>query len=106
MLEANSMACCRFLQLVRDFVVRVKPYQAAIRYQVKPDEHNDLTLISQRVYGRRDEFLVVMASAGLADVEQPIREQLLVLPTEYQLAALKARAGYENNHFRRKLRRK
>ncbi len=83
-------------RLVRDFASSTKPWQSAIRYQTKPDERFDLTLVSQRVYGRRDEFLTVMAAAGLDSVEQELREQMLVLPSDAVLQAFKARAGYNN----------
>lgn len=100
-LEKNAMACNRFVQLVRDWAVKVKPWEVAVRYQVQPDEHRDLTLISQRVYGNRDEFLTIFAAAGLSTMDEPIKEQLLVLPTEHQLKKFKIRAGYENDHEKR-----
>lgn len=102
-IENNAMACCRFVQLVRDFTLRLKPYQPQIRYFVKPDEIRDATKISQRVYGRREEYLVVLACAGLSTLDEPITGQWLILPTEAQLKGLKRRAGFENNHEKRRL---
>lgn len=104
MIEQNAMACNRFLVLVRDFCVRVKPWHTAIRYHTKPDEVRDLTKVSQRVYGRREEVLAIMAAAGLSTMDQPLAEQLLILPTESQLQSLKQRAGFENNHSKRQFR--
>lgn len=96
MIERNTAGAVRLYQLVRDFAVRVKPWDVAVRYHTKPDERHDLTLVSQRVYGRRDEFLVVQAAAGLDSVEHELGERLLTLPTEAQLQTLKDRAGFAN----------
>lgn len=95
------MACNHFFTLVGNFSSTVKPWETYISYQTKPDEIGDLTLVSQRVYGRRNEFLVIMACAGLSSVDEPLTERLLKLPTENQLAQLKALASYENNQAKR-----
>ncbi|MDP5007463.1 MAG: hypothetical protein NWQ13_00290 [Glaciimonas sp.] len=78
---------------VRDFAQQTPVWATATRYQTKPDERFDLTLVSRRVYGRIDEFMVIMAAAGLDSVEQELSEQLLVLPTESQLIRMKRIAG-------------
>lgn len=83
-----------FYRLVRDWVVKVQPWSAAIRYQTLPDENWDLTLVSQRVYGNRHEFITVLAAAGLDTVEQELEEQLLTLPSPSTLEILKRQAGY------------
>ena len=83
-------------RLVRDFAIKTKPWETAIRYYTKPDERKDLTLVSQRVYGRRDEFLTIMAAAGLDSVENVLPEQLLTLPTDAALTAFKERAKFVN----------
>ncbi|WP_039095707.1 hypothetical protein [Gallibacterium anatis] len=101
MIEKNSIACTRLVQLVSDFSTSVKAWESAIRYQTKPDEIHDITLISQRVYGRRNEYLVIMAAAGLSTFDEPLKEQVLILPTEAQLQYLKQRAGFENNERKR-----
>ncbi|KAA6207890.1 hypothetical protein [Avibacterium paragallinarum] len=75
--------------------------QITIRYETKFDEKHDLTLVSLRVYGRRNEFLTIMAAAGLGSFDEPLNEQILVLPTEKQLKEIKSRAGYENNQEKR-----
>jgi hypothetical protein len=95
-LDAQSTAAARFYREVRDFAVKTPVWGEALRYHTKPDERCDITLASRRVYGRRDEFMVIAAAAGLDSVEQPMPEQLLVLPTEQQLRALKTRAGFRN----------
>lgn len=96
MIETQTPSCALMYRYVRDFAAKTKPWQSAIRYQTKPDERFDLTLVSQRVYGRRDEYLVVMAAAALDSVEQELTERLLVLPTESQLTNMKERALYVN----------
>lgn len=53
-----------------------------------------MTAVSQAVYGRRTETLVVQAAAGLDSPELELSERQLVLPTEAQLRALKLSAGY------------
>lgn len=103
-IENNAMACNRFCQLVRDFTVRRKPWETAIRYFTQPDEVHDITLISQRVYHRRNEYLAIMAAAGLSSMSEPLTPRLLVLPTEAQLRYLKQRAGYENDFDKRQFR--
>jgi hypothetical protein len=96
MIEDQTPSCAAFYRLVRDFAIKTKPWSTAIRYNTKPDERFDLTLVSQRVYGRRDEFLAVMAAAGLDSVEQELTERLLTLPTDATLAAFKERAKFAN----------
>jgi hypothetical protein len=48
------------------------------------------------VYGRRDEYLAVMAAAGIDNVDQPLKQKRLVLPTESQLYAIKRQTGFES----------
>lgn len=90
----NAVACARLVQLIRDFSLRVKPYQMAIRYQTKADEKRDLTLVSERVYGTRQEYLAIFAAAGLSTFDEPLEEQILVLPTLSQLNTMKKKAGF------------
>lgn len=96
MIEAQTPSTAMFYKMVRDFAARTRPWQSAIRYQTKPDERSNLPLVSQRVYGRRDEFLAVAAAAGLDSIEQVMSERILTLPTEGQLQAFKDRAGFKN----------
>ena len=85
------------VRLVRNFSQRTPEWAEAIRYNTLPDERLDLTLVSQRVYGNRNEFLTIMAAAGLSGVYEPLTERLLVLPTPRQLDAIKALAGFQNS---------
>lgn len=96
MIEAQTTACASFYRLVRDFSQRTRPWDVAVRYQTKPDERSNLPLVSHRVYGRRDEYLAVMAAAGLDSVEQVMDERVLTLPTDDQLRAFKESAGFVN----------
>jgi hypothetical protein len=94
--DINSQAARAFYREIRMFAERTKPWQTAIFYETKPDERWDLTLVSLRVYGRRDEYLTIMAAAGIDVFEQELKQKQLVLPTESQLAAIKRKYGFES----------
>lgn len=79
---------------IRKFAIRTPFWGTALRYEVKPDEINDLTLISRRVYGNSDEYMAIMASAGLDRADQSlVSGTTLVLPTPSQLSQFKASNG-------------
>ena len=78
---------------LRQFAQSTPTWATAIRYHTKPDERYDLTLVARRVYGLPDEWPVIMAAAGLQSVDEPLNEQLLVLPTLEQLQRLKRNTG-------------
>jgi len=84
----------RFYREVRKFSVTAPVWEDAIRYFTKPDERWDLTLVADRVYGSRDEYLAVMAAAGLDRLDQELTERELVLPTASRLALIKSRTGF------------
>lgn len=96
MTDIDSQAAKNLYREVRLFSERTKVWQVAIFHDVTPDELYDPTLVSERVYGRRDEYLVVMAAAGIDTVDQPLPQRQIVLPTEAQLYAIKRRAGFES----------
>lgn len=83
-----------FYREIRRFAVQTKVYETAIRYWVLPDEAYDLTLVSQRVYGNRNEYLTIMAAAGLDRVDQELTQRMLVLPTPSKLLQIKKKCGY------------
>lgn len=85
----------RYYRAVRQFAL-TEPVWSSVRvsYFTKPDERWDLTLVSQRVYGNRDEYLAVMAAAGLDRLDQELTERELILPSRARLAQIKAATGY------------
>lgn len=95
--DTNTTAANHFYRLVSDFSKRTQGWQTAIFYETKPDERWDLTLVSQRVYGNRYEFLTVMAAAGVDRADMPLEQKRIILPTASQLALLKKQAGFESN---------
>ena len=48
------------------------------------------------MYGIPDEFLTIMAAAGLDSVEQEMPEQLLILPDAATLKSFKTQAKFVN----------
>lgn len=96
MIDKNSTAAKSFYKDVRKFAERTKSWQPHVSYETTPDEEFDLSLVSLRVYGRRDEFLAIMAAAGLDMVDQPLTPRRLTLPNEGQLYEMKRRAGFES----------
>jgi hypothetical protein len=97
MLDQNTNAAKSFYREIRKFAENVKPWDVtAIFYETKPDESLDVTLVSQRVYGRRDEYLAVMAAAGLDSVDQLLPQKRIALPNDGQLMAIKRKTGFES----------
>jgi hypothetical protein len=95
-IDLNPQAAKNFYREVRRFAERTRPWQEAIFYDVQPDERWDLTLVSKRVYGRRDEYLAVLAAAGLDMFDQGLTQKRLVLPSEAQLNIIKRKTGFES----------
>ncbi|GAB4059210.1 hypothetical protein [Uliginosibacterium sediminicola] len=95
-IDADPRAAKNFYREVRAFSERTRPWETAVFYSVMPDERFDLSRVSARVYGRRDEFLAVMAAAGLSSFDQPLEQTTLVLPNEQQLARIKRETGFES----------
>lgn len=94
-------AAAQLVRLIGDFAQRQPDWAECIVYETKPDERWDMTLVSQRVYGNRDEFLAIMAAAGLDSVAHELTERRLVLPTSRQLVDLKTLAGFTNSRYSR-----
>lgn len=95
-IDVNSQAARVFWRKVRAFAQSVKPWRTAVYYDTLPDERWDITLVSRRVYGRRDEYLAIMAAAGMDTIDQPLEQQRLVLPTDSQLRLMKRESGFES----------
>lgn len=97
LLVQDSRAAWAFYRAVRQWALQIKPNQSALWHETTPDEQWDITLVSERVYGRRDEHLVVMAVAGMDTVDQALPVGLrLAFPHEQALYALKRRTGFES----------
>lgn len=91
----------QFYRAVREFAVTTPIWSGArLLIQTTPAERWDLTLVSQRAYGNRDEFLAVMAAAGLTRYDEILNEQLLVLPSRERLAEIKQATGYKSGPMR------
>lgn len=101
-MDKNPQAARQFYQQVRRFSEQTAIWSSnVIRHQVTPDEAFDLSLISERVYGRRAEFLAVMAAAGLDSFDQELTQREILLPTEQVLDLIKRQTGFESMAERR-----
>lgn len=96
-LEADTRCAKSFFREVRRFAESAKAWDpGVIWYESKPDERYDLSLVSARVYGRRDEYLAVLAASGLDSFDQPLTERTLALPNEFHLTRIKRAARFES----------
>ena len=96
MIEAS-----RFYRAVRQFAVTEPVWSVdRIVYFSQPDDRWDVTLVSQKVYGNRDEFLTVMAAAGLTRFDDELTERELILPSKTRLEQIKQATGYVANATR------
>lgn len=102
MIEQNTIAAKAFYRAVREFSLRTNGWDNAVFYEVKPDEKWDLTLVSERVYGNRHEFLTIMAAAGLDRADMPLQQIKLILPVQGTLLKMKRATGFESNPEQRK----
>lgn len=88
----------RFYRAIRQLAVSAPAWSAdVVRYFPHPDEEYDLTLMSQRVYGNRDEYLAVMAAAGLDRCDQPLPMKEIVLPNKAALERIKKQTGFRSS---------
>lgn len=102
MIEQDTRVISAFYRKIRDFVDNVKYYDSFIKHEVTPDEIWDMSLVSLRVYGRRDEFIAVMAAAGIGIWDEPLKVgKVLILPIDSQLSRMKIMVGFESIHDRR-----
>jgi hypothetical protein len=91
-----------FVRMVGDFAARTPSWSPdRINHFVGEDEINDMTLVALRVYGRREEFLAVMAAAGLDSPTEPLPQRRLVLPSSDRLSAMKKLTGYVSRNDER-----
>lgn len=101
-LDQNSQAARVFFKKVANYVQNAKSWDNVVSYEIKPDEYVDATLISRRVYGNSDEFLTILACAGMDSFDDGFKQGVLVLPNAAQLAKLKREAGFESVHGNRR----
>lgn len=95
-LDQNSQAARVFFKKVSNFIQGAKAWDAVVSYEIKPDEKVNATLISRRVYGTADEFLVVLACAGLDSFDDDFKQGVLRLPNPNKLEQLKRESGFES----------
>lgn len=96
-MDVDTAAAMRFWRLVRRFCAQAKPWtQGIVFIDTTPAERLDITKISQRVYGTRHEALAVQAAAGLDQVNTPLEQTTLAIPTPAKLMQLKREAGFES----------
>ncbi len=97
----TDIAASRFYRAIRQFAVTEPEWSSSrIVVQTLPSDRYDLTNVSQRVYGNRDEFLAVMAAAGLTRFDDELKEQQLVLPSKAMLEAIKSAHGFNSGAAR------
>lgn len=97
MIDKDTRAAAAFFREIMAFAENAKIWdQNAIFYETKPDEKFDLSLVSARVYGRRDEYLAVMAAAGLDTFDQELPQKRIVLPDDATLMRIKRKTGFES----------
>ena len=96
-IDTDTRAAASFYREVRKLAEQAKPWDTnVIFYTTKPDEAYDLTLVSRRVYGYPDEFLAVMAAAGIDHVDMPLPQKQIILPNAATLLRLKRKTGFES----------
>lgn len=90
MIEAS-----RFYRAVRQFAVS-SPLWDVDRVVIftDPSMRWDLSLVSQKVYGNRDEHLAVLAAAGLSRYDDELTEREIILPSKTRLELIKQATGY------------
>lgn len=97
-MDNDPQAAARFYSAVRSWSESASVITTGvIRYETKPDEQYDLSKVSNRVYGRRCEILTIMAAAGINSIDQKLRQQTLILPSEGRLMQIKRNTGFESN---------
>src|SRR5690606_30044485 len=87
----------RFYRAVREFALTAPVWDPTrLVVETTPEDRWDLTLVSERVYGNRYEYLAVMAAAGLDRLDQELTERELVLPSPERLELIKQACNYQS----------
>jgi len=100
-IDVNSNAAKDFYNAVRLFSETASNWNEIVSYETKPDEELDVSLVSLRVYGNREEILCVYACANI-DVTERLTPRTLIMPDRIKLAAIKQSTGFESNASFRK----
>lgn len=98
MIDRDTCAAADFYRRVRRFAESATGWQSnVIFHEITPDETRDFTLVSRRVYGRRDEYLAVMAAAGVDMIDQELPAgEVIRLPNEEMLLRIKRETNFES----------
>lgn len=84
----------RFYREVRKFATTEPSYSANCQViRTVPADRHDLSAVARRAFGDATETRVILAAAGLPNVDAPLKEQDLVLPTIAYLRYLKEKCG-------------
>lgn len=84
----------RFYREVRRFATTEPSYSANCQViRTLPSDRHNLSMVALRAFGDATETRVILAAAGLPNVDAPLKEQDLILPTVLYLRYLKEKCG-------------
>lgn len=84
----------RFYREVRKFATTEPTYSENCQViRTLPKDRHNLSAVALRAFGDATETRVILAAAGLPNVDSPLVEQDLVLPTIAYLRYIKERCG-------------
>ena len=84
----------RFYREVRRFATTEPSYSANCQViRTTPSDRHNLSAVARRAFGDATETRVILAAAGLPNIDAPLKEQDLVLPTVAYLRYLKEKCG-------------
>lgn len=84
----------RFYREVRRFATTEPSYSANCQViRTVPEDRYNLAAVARRAFNDATETRVILAAAGLPNVDAPLKEQDLVLPTVAYLRYLKEKCG-------------
>lgn len=84
----------RFYRELRRFATTEPSYSPNCQViRTVPTDRYNLSAVARRAFGDATETRVILAAAGLSNVDAPLKEQDLVLPTVAYLRYLKEKCG-------------
>lgn len=84
----------RFYREVRKFATTEPTFSSNCQViRTVPTDRHNLSAVARRAFGDATETRVILAAAGLSNVDSPLKEQDLVLPTVEYLRYLKEKCG-------------